>query len=77
MEQMKEMEGGIWKNRKPTVGLANILYENLTVEKENNNDQGKILKKEIVKKNLVSWRQFFQSVKLSSRDRSLFYIPKK
>nr|CAD2177528.1 unnamed protein product [Meloidogyne enterolobii] len=39
MEQMKEMEGGIWKNRKPTVGLANILYENLKVEKENNNDQ--------------------------------------
>ncbi|KAL7070705.1 hypothetical protein ACQ4LE_009858 [Meloidogyne hapla] len=37
MEQIKEMEGGIWENRKPTVGLANILYENLTKEEMGNN----------------------------------------
>ena len=42
MEQIMEIEGGIWKNRKPTVGLANILYENIKTKKEENNtDEGR------------------------------------
>jgi hypothetical protein len=42
MEQIMETEGGIWKNRKQTVGLANLLYENITIEEEKkyNKDKG-------------------------------------